>query len=490
MSVVNDNSGFLHDEDKTQLGIYDLYDRVVNLKLYVTAKDSENKEYVQDTYVIRSDFEPKFHNLEKSVIENNTLQFSTQNSYQIVKCNHKPSIKVQYKRVSMSTPVSVDIYIHNFFMLDRTGKMIKNFNNLTNKLTKIELAMGYFGQFENSLKPATSSVDEISMDDLFDFSEERLNPNGVTLITISNVAFVQTDSLPPDMVVHIHGYVGNYYSPILSEMKEIIDKGLPDNYLDIVSKNELYKNSSTGDTFIEKLFFNNVTINWARQGLTLDKNSNIEGTNIKISNIKTMILKGSFSVEEAKKFGILVYFSNGALKYAKDWEKENLTNKETSYVVGKVSAASTAIEKANAVLSTLGITDELMIQPIDTTGNLVCYRKEELEDIQSMTYSTPLEQAYKGTSISTYWKDKLPAVYNITTDALCTIVCPFFFFINPFQKFYFKTRYALGGMVSYYANFNATEDEFYALWQTVSFATVENVNECTIVCTGRKKEVN
>ena len=80
-------------------------------------------------------------------------------------------------------------------------------------------------------------------------------------------------------------------------------------------------------------------------------------------------------------------------------------------------------------------------------------------------------------------------VYNITNDALCTIVCPFFSFINPFEKLYFKSRYALGGLVSYYANFtNANKNEFYALWQNVSFATVDDINECTIVCTGQKKE--
>lgn len=487
MGVINDNSGFLHDEDKTQLGIYDLYDRVVNLKLYTTAKDSENKEYIQDTYVIRSDFEPKFHNLEKSVIENNTLQFSTQNSYQIVKCNYKPSIKVQYKRVSMSTPVSVDIYIHNFFMLDRTGKMLKNFNNLTNQLSKIELAMGYFGQFENSLKPTASSVDDITMEDLFDFSEERLNPNGITLITISDVAYVQTDSLPPDMVVHIHGYVGNYYSPSESEMISIDKKGIPDNYLDIVGKNELVKKSSIGGTYIENLFFNCVTKNWTRQGLTLDEKNNIKGTDILISNAVAMTVKDELTEEYAKEYGILVYFSNGARKFAEEWGKINSVDKDIS---NKVAKASTALEKANAVLAALALSDELMILPIDTTGNLLCYLSKELENIKEMLKGTALEQAYKGTSVSTYWKDKLPAVYNITTDALCTINCPFFFFINPFQKFYFKTRYALGGMVSYYANFNATEDEFYALWQTVSFATVENVNECTIVCTGSKKEVN
>ena len=68
----------------------------------------------------------------------------------------------------------------------------------------------------------------------------------------------------------------------------------------------------------------------------------------------------------------------------------------------------------------------------------------------------------------------------------CT--CPFFYFLDPFDVIEFKSRYALGGIVSYYANFNASEDKFYALWVTVSFATVEDINECQITCTGSQSK--
>jgi hypothetical protein len=132
--------------------------------------------------------------------------------------------------------------------------------------------------------------------------------------------------------------------------------------------------------------------------------------------------------------------------------------------------------------------DGFSVQPIPVNGCLLVYKDDEALTPEQMLKGTALSEFYEKKAVSKYWKDKLPAVYNITTDALCTITCPFFFFLSPFQKFYFKTRYALGGLVSYYANFNATEDEFYALWQNVSFATVEDVNECTIVCTGQKKE--
>ena len=95
--------------------------------------------------------------------------------------------------------------------------------------------------------------------------------------------------------------------------------------------------------------------------------------------------------------------------------------------------------------------------------------------------------AQEGDTVTRIYHSVLPAVENITTDARCTIVCPFFFFLNPFDMIKFKSRYALGGVVTYYANFSVEESKFYALYMSVSFATVEDINECSIVCTGSKE---
>ena len=78
---------------------------------------------------------------------------------------------------------------------------------------------------------------------------------------------------------------------------------------------------------------------------------------------------------------------------------------------------------------------------------------------------------------------RIPAVYNIAYDnALCTITCPFFYFLTPFQKFYFASRYAVSSMIAYYLDQENKEMEFTMMWQSVSFATVENVNEDQIWC--------
>lgn len=480
-----DYSALLADKSKCELGALDIFDKVINLKLTVSEKDANGNPVPKSEYVIRSDYEMYFPKLMSSISNRNFDGLTGEPSCYIRKCIYKPSIKVQYKRVSMSTPVSIDIFINNFYMLDKSGKMIKSFNNESFQLTKVELAMGYFGQFAASMKTDESKPIEIAQ--LFDFDADKLKGNGITLITMSDVNYVQTDKLPPDMTVHIHGYVGNLYSDKLQDLS--VEKGLPTNYEDIISKETVinYKamNKNKRSTILEETFYQAVTRNWVREG-SLPKD-----TTIKLMNSKNFTVAGVLSDADAEKYGVQVYFSDGAKKFAEQYDKDKIQKdaegNEVKPAALKIPSASTAMEKANAVKNTYAL-ENMYITPIPSNGNLLAYMAEEQTTPSKMLKDTLLEGEYKKGTVELYWKDKLPAVYNITVDALCTIVCPFFFFLNPFQKFYFKSRYALGGLVSYYANFNAAEDEFYALWQTVSFATVEDVNECTIVCTGKKQE--
>ena len=473
-------TSLLADKEKTDLGSLDLFDRVINLKLTIAEKDKSGKLLQLGEYVIRSDYETYFPELMRSVASSDLKGFLGMKKCLIRKCQYKPSIKVQYKRVSMDVPVEVDIFVNNFFMLDKSGKMLKTFNNATNPLVKVELAMGYFGQFKDMLKPKAGG--SLSVSDLFDFDEGKLSGHGITLITICDVAYVQTDKLPPDMTVHIHGFVGNLYAEKLEDVDA--KKNTPEKYEDIVSSKRVISYKSLGkDTVIEKTFFEEVTRNWVREG-SLPKE-----TEIKL--VKGTKVDGKLTEKDALLYGVLVYLSNGAKEYAKEWDDKHIQldsegNKVFPEAV-KFSDCSTAKEKVNEIIKNY-MPDGFSVQSIPVNGCLLVYKDDEALTPEQMLEGTALSEFYKKSTVAKYWKDKLPAVYNITTDALCTITCPFFFFLSPFQKFYFKTRYALGGLVSYYANFNATEDEFYALWQNVSFATVEDVNECTIVCTGQKKE--
>ena len=479
------NTALLADKNKCELGALDIFDKVINLKLTISEKDANGNNVMKNEYIIRSDYEMYFPKLMSSVSSGSFDGLAKNPTCYVRKCTYKPSIKVQYKRVSMSTPIAIDIFINNFYMLDKSGKMIKSFNNESFQLTKVELAMGYFGQFAASM--GGKEVDEVKIDQLFDFDADKLKGNGITLITMSDVNYVQTDKLPPDMTVHIHGNVGNLYSDKLQNLS--VEKGLPTNYEDIISKETVINynkmNTNKRSTILEETFYQAVTRNWVREG-SLPKD-----TTIKLMNSKNFTVQGTLSDADAEKYGVQVYFSDGAKKFAEQYDKDKIQKdaegNEVKPAALKIPSASTAIEKANAVKNTYGL-ENFCITPIPSNGNLLAYLAEEQTTPSKMLKGTLLESEYAKDTVELYWKDKLPAVYNITVDALCTIVCPFFFFLNPFQKFYFKTRYALGGLVSYYANFNAAEDEFYALWQTVSFATVEDVNECTIVCTGKKQE--
>lgn len=493
-------TSLLADKEKTDLGALDLFDRVINLKLTVAEKDKSGKLLQLGEYVIRSDYETYFPELMRSVASSDLKGFLGMKKCFIRKCQYKPSIKVQYKRVSMDVPVEVDIFVNNFFMLDKSGKMLKTFNNETNPLVKVELAMGYFGQFKDMLKPKAGGT--LSVSDLFDFDVDKHSGHGITLITICDVAYVQTDKLPPDMTVHIHGFVGNLYGGRLEDIEEINkseDVGaepepakIAESYSDLVKSNKAIKLTDPlkRKTTIEQIFYEEVTRYYIRENF-ISRHVPLKFEKWGLIHGDSNVLDGKLTEAGAELYGIRVYLSPEAQKYAKKWDKDHVQkDSEGNDVFPDVivpRSCATAIEQVNDIMKNY-MPEGFSAQYAPEYGCIFVYKGTELLDPKAMTKGTELEKAYKKSAVALYWKDKLPAVYNITTDALCTITCPFFFFLSPFQKFYFKTRYALGGLVSYYANFNATEDEFYALWQNVSFATEENVNECTIVCTGQKKE--
>ena len=65
-------------------------------------------------------------------------------------------------------------------------------------------------------------------------------------------------------------------------------------------------------------------------------------------------------------------------------------------------------------------------------------------------------------------------------------MCPFFAFLRPFQTLYFASRYSLTNALSSLASYDTTIYGFRALKMSLSFATVEDVNEVTITAVGIK----
>lgn len=474
-------STLMKDKDKVSLSEVDMFDRVINLKLF-TSKG--------DTFVIRSDFEIFYPELMDSVSSNKIERFNGLKTGYIRKCQHKPSIKVQYKRVSMNTSITVDIFLTNFFAIDQQGNYVSSFNNATYPLTRIDFSMGYFGQFKalfsNKLPKSVKELFDVGFMNGQDYRDPSVG-HGITVMSMSNVEYVQIDKLPPDHVIHIHGYVGNTFTPKYKyvptpENFEKSYKEFMETSLDIPSQ---WVASTKGDTLLEKVFFDKVTRNYP------NKNEEPKGL--------AKVPKGDnhyFTEADAKLWGIKVYLSQKAREKALSLDENKFYDlvkkkgkKEPVKVLKTIKTKDkpTAEEQMKAVLNFYGL-EGFSFVLMDTFGDYIVFLTEEINDVNSLLHGTKVARIYENTALKRTWNNCIPAVYDISADALCTITCPFFSFINPFEVLYFDSRYALGGLVSYYANFTqANRNQFYALWQNVSFATVEDVNESMIVCTGQKR---
>lgn len=452
----NVNSMLLKDSDKLSLKENDIFDRIINLKLYAGEIQSDGTAVVKDTYIIRSDWEIYYPNQNQVLSKGN---LAVNNGF-IRKCVMKPSIKVQYKQISSGTAIEMDIFISNFFMLDSSGQMLMSFNNITYPLLKVEVQMGYWGQF--SAKPGNWE----------EFSNLTYH-NGAEVITC-NVNFVQTDKLPPDSTLHIHGYVGNCYGEPVSAQKKV-----KVTFTDVESS--LKRNKSV--SLIEDFCFQNVTRRFMRNTTFTAKDRPIS---LQIDSL------GRMDKANAEKYGIKVFCTQSLKDMSNLFEKEGVLKTSDGEDIDVFTAglsSKTAMEALNSIRSVTGL--DCTFQALKD-GNYIACLTAEMEDIDSLVQSVgkaladDTDSIAVGNALTKFWNNVLPAVYNITADAICTILCPFFYFIDPFNVIEFKSRYALGGIVSYYANFNVAEDRFYALWLSVSFATVEDINECQIACTGSK----
>lgn len=457
--MIDYNSSLVSDADKKKgysgFDTDTMFDRIINLKLSSAYYTKEDGMVVKDEYVIRSDWEMCYNNLGK-VVTGEASQLDLTKTY-IRRCVHKPSIKVQYKQIASGTAVEIDIFISNFIMMSADGRSFMSFNNLTYPLQQIEVQMGYFGQFKD--KPKTPQA-------FFDFSSK---PNVDTLTV--NIAYVQTDKLPPDGVLHIHGYVGSCYNPPLTLQQ---GKEPKTSYTNVKGVAKPYND------YVKDYIFTNITRRFLRKV--------VSAKDIKVSEDT-----GLMSIADAELYGVKVYMSSVLEKEcAQAMEMKEVKDKNGNIIKKEVTGYYTesVVQALNLLREELGL--DISFKAL-VDGNFVAYMYYEAGDTEALNESL---KKYKvedknllqsGSVGERIYHNILPAVENITTDALCTIVCPFFYFINPFDVIKFQSRYALGGVVSYYANFSVVESIFYALYMSVSFATVDDVNECTIVCTGRKK---
>ena len=530
------------NKDSLQLQAGDLFDRVINLKFLtseqVTTKEGGNgvEKYV-DEFVLRSDYELVDTKFVENVA-NGTVSYSQDKKISCIrKCRLKPSVKVQYKQVAGNTQIELDIFIQNFFMLDSKGKTLMSFSNAKGRLASVEIQMGYFGQFAGFFKGNENGVP--TLEQYFDFT---VKPEGVQTITC-NVMYCQTDKLPPDSTMHIHGFVGSCYTQPVTDKMVTDDNQTSSIELSTVDTSSVYMYEKEKNAFRFKSFahylYNNVTRRFLR--------NKIPATNKKeVKNLKIKFKDGGVCLDDdsSLKYGVVVFLSSGVVGDGKSnvfLGKQQMYGSDGKPLKGKKSSEFTKELSGDTPMRALNSFSSfqsgfLRVQPLDN-GCYLMFLNEEMKHSEKLsemywytfdprlgkngvdldgdgevkaselglvkcTYDEILRyvndslggkaknmnffdyiNSLKAKNIEVKNINRIPAVYNIAYDkALCTITCPFFYFLTPFQKFYFASRYAVSSMIAYYLDQENKEMEFTMVWQSVSFATVENINDAQICC--------
>lgn len=464
---------FTSDENKLHLSAGDLFDRIINLKIVCENKVTKEME----TFVIRSDYELVYTNVDL----NNFIRQAdnTNKKYIIRRCTFKPSIKVQCKMVTSNVATSVDIFINNFFMLTKNGDYLRSFNESQYYIKSVTIAMGYWGQFENTVDPTSKNA----LEQYFDIKAE----NGADSLTLTSPIVVTTDKLPPDSTLHLHGYVADIY-------------GSPVGITNIDDAQKAFsKPSISSGTDMEAVFYDCITRRYINPHTYMEDNK-IGTLKIKklvpvskdsdVEFIRSLVLDpetNQLSDADAKQYGVQVYLSEKVkdMKFKKVYDSDGKEQERKIYFEPSWTIGQTIVRIMSYIDADLEFTFTLK-------GDVLIYTPEEMIDnVEGISKEIYKDKVYDNTVLASkdLYNNALPAVYNINIDAVATIVCPFFTFLQPFQYVEFASRYALTSTVSYFASYKPTIYRFLIINATISFATEEAVNEVQISAVSARDSV-
>lgn len=443
------------NEQKVNLQIGDIFDRIINLKLNCHNKVSG----IRESFVIRSDYELVW--LGQTFDSKGGITIGD-GKYLIRRCSMKPSIKVQCKMVTSNTGTSIDVYVNNFFMVTGDGRHLRSFNESQYVIETVEIVMGYWGQFQLPQNQVPSYKEYFNLE----------AKNGADKIIIKSPIVVTTDKLPPDSVLHMHGYVGEIYADPVAITKVV------------TPIQAMAKPVASSKVELEQVFFENITRRYFNQGAVDSTTLYALKKNIPVSEIKELPVpvvidaNGLMDGVNARKYGVKVYLSD-AVKELKLEKKLDADGKEYEQNV-YFEAGWTIGQTIARIMSFL---DAELEFTFSNEGDVLIYTpKETIENIQGIADSYEQKGVYKETVLANklLYNGKLPAVYNINIDAVATITCPFFTFIEPFQYVEFASRYALTSAGTYYASYAPTITRFLVISATITFATQEDINEVQI----------
>lgn len=453
------NAFLLEDAQKIDLQPTDLYDRIINLKLYIGKKGngivSENQAELYKVFVIRSDFE--LIKVGKTLKETFSPASKIESGHIIRKCQMKPDIKVQYVQVNAENAINIDIFIGNFYMVDAKGKTLMSFNSADMQLLGVDIQMGYWGQFKNLLNSTSSMNDFCTFKELY----------GVDTLSVSNIISVTTESLPPNYSLHIKGTIGTNNTAV--------DDGFvkPKTFKEAQLTGQLSK-----QTDLDNILYENITRRFTRTGmLNRALTSVLWAGAIKDPVMLGLDIKnGKLSTIDAEKYGVKVFLSSGA----KSHKIKPLLDSDSNPIDQSAyfSSGKTLKNTLNRILATV---DADVLYRVMNRGDILVFTRDEINDIDKLSQEF---QQYISNAMIKQWKRQLPAVKNITLNETPMIVCPYFGFLEPFQSFEFKSRYFLTTLTTYQAGLNTETLHFTALRCSVSFATVEDINDMQIMTKG------
>lgn len=465
---MNKPTQLVPDSDLVKLSANDLFDRIINVKL--TCRDVVNNNV--EHFVIRSDYEIIYPDSGTPI--DGTIVPSKKNSYIIRRCAVKPSIKVHTKMVTSNLGTQIDLYLSNFFLLTRGGQHLMSFNESRYRIETVEIAMGYWGQFAHE-----DILSTLNINDLMTVEAK----NGADKITVTNVTVVTTDKLPPDSVLHIKGFVGAVYSSPVA-VSNITTPQLA-----------LQNPTASSDDDLAKILYNNITRCYLNKHYFTDgKGSKLPAPKryFTISDKNEVYfpatvafdpVTGMMTTAQADMYGTKVYLSEGAkkIKIPKRYDAKGEEKKISMYFEVGLTIGMTLARISSYVTEELNYT-------FDNNGDVLVFLPEEGMNPESLYKAFHKDGVYNNSVFNNkaLYNNKLPAVYNIAIDAVATITCPFYTFLEPFQVVEFASRYALTSLVSYFANYNPAVSRFLVINASVSFATVEDMNEVQITAVSQK----
>lgn len=405
---------------------YAIYDRIINLKVF--RKDENGNETY---FMIRSDYE----------------MITDKGTYHFERVKNKPCISIKYTQY-LNTAVEATVKVSNFHSYSLGTSSNESFSAGSNPITKIEAQMGYFGQMPDF----TDSTKGYTIKDyhtLGSVTNKRIQgfPKTITF----SVLGAYMSKTPPDSETTFRCIVGDVHEMKVApkEVYVYYQEGKEEQITDREQRTPIV---NIVQDLITKRFVNPALDIGNFEVPRDDKD------------------KGYMDDAVAAKYGVKCYIS----KKLRELKLTTQLMDKNSYYVNK-NIMMFSQETPIATLEYLAAQiPELRYIALADGSFLLMHAEEE---------STSVVLDLEGKEVAASGTKTLPAIYDITIDALKTIRCPFFSFIQPMQKVEFLSRYNLSKLVGYFVNPAENRSSFTPLKIEVEFATVEDKNMMVMTCT-------